>query len=149
MPCVTSLVGATIHIFDPSHWHLPYALARDIHQSLQPPPQCVCYCNCDGVADTAAQPQCGALERLIERRLDAAPAAPAISFSVHFVFSFGLIAFLAGLLVGCVLRSAQRVTFFKPAGPIDAEASEELPRRLPVKGGSKGGRGVVVQVPVN
>lgn len=68
---------------------------------------------------------------------------------MQFVISFGVIAFVVGLLVGCFLRSAQRVTFFKPTSPSDVEVSEELPRRLPVKGGSKGGRGVVVQVPVN
>lgn len=108
----------------------------------------MCYCNCDGVADSAAQPQCGALERLIERRLDAVPASSHLSFSIHIVLSVGLVAFIAGLLVGCFLRSAPRV-LFRSTGAPEAEVLEEPPRRLPVKGLSKGGRGVVVQVPLN
>ena len=109
-------------------------------------------CECHFVAPESSKEECRVLERLLREELArpktcefAGVVAPTFEISVQFVISFGVFAFILGLIVGvCLTRRRPERTVVETvvAGPTP---SDEQVGAVAVRRPGKGSRGVIVQ----
>ena len=145
-----ALAGATAV---PPDFHFVYVVLKDLLSLVRPPsalPPCECHCAVEAAAGGAGE--CGALERLLEKRFSVegrVEVAAGLNISVSFLVVLSFWWVLVGVFIGYVFALRGRAS--EPSrehetvrAAVSVEAQPAARAAFSPKGLFKGGRGQIV-----